>query len=181
MSSRATRLVLGLLPVALVLAGCAADGPRPAALPEAAARPQAAAPPEAVAVLRGWDARRERAWAAGDVGALRGLYAPGSAAGRQDVALLRDWSARGLRVTAMRRQLLAVAEVQSDHDVLVLRVDDRLAGGTVESRTGAVHRLPAGAPATRVVRLARHEGAWVVSAVRAVRGRDAPGPRRPPR
>lgn len=125
----------------------------------------------AAAVVRAWDAARAAAWSAGDATALRRLYAPGSAAGRADVVMLRAWRARGLRLRGLTTQLLAVEVVRRLRDGWVLRVTDRVVGGTVERDTlvGGTRRerLHPGAPATRQVLLVRSRGRWQVASVHA--------------
>jgi hypothetical protein len=120
-------------------------------------------PPDPAAVLHDWDDRRAAAWAAGDVGALRALYTPGSAAGRADVAMLRAWRARGLRVTGLRMQLLAVHVRLRAPDRLVLVVTDRLAGGVV---VPGPLGLPRDLPSRHVVTMRRVAGEWRVSRAR---------------
>lgn len=114
-------------------------------------------------LLHAWDDRRAEAWAAGDVAALRHLYAPGSGAGRADAAMLRTWRARGLRVTGLEMQLLAVEVRVSTPDRLVLDVTDRLAGGVVVPGRVA---LPRDLPSRHVVTMRRIAGEWRVSRVR---------------
>lgn len=120
------------------------------------------------AVLAGWDRRRAGAWARGDVDALGGLYAPGSAAGRADVAMLRDYRRRGLRVEGLTTQVLRLEVLRRAPGRLVLRVTDRLAGGTVVGAAAPV-ALPADRASTRQVTLVRRPGAdddgWVVREV----------------
>ena len=116
-------------------------------------------------VLRAWDGRRARAYAAGDRAALRALYLPGSAAGSRDVDLLRRYTDRSLRVVGLQTQLLTVHVQRRAPGRLVLRVTDRVTGATAVSR-GARIRLPASAPRARQVTLVRRDGRWVVAAVR---------------
>lgn len=117
-------------------------------------------------VLREWDAARSACWSAADQACLSALYAPDSVAGEADVALLRRWSERGLVITRMQRQVLDLDVVESGERLQVLRVTDRLAGGTV--RRG--HRetdLPATVAGTRLIVLERGSSGWVVDEVRA--------------
>lgn len=117
-------------------------------------------------VLREWDAARSACWAEADVDCLRGLYAPGSAAGEADVAVLQRWSARGLVISRMHRQVLDVDVVESGERLQVLRVTDRLAGGTVRGEAGRSD-LPATVARTRLIVLERGPSGWVATDVRA--------------
>jgi hypothetical protein len=118
-------------------------------------------------LLARWDARRARAYARGDVAALRALYVAGSAAGARDVTVLRSYLRRGLRVRGLRMQLLAV-EVRAHRPERVrLRVTDRVLGATAVGR-GWSHRLPADQPTSRSLILVRVDGAWRVGSARAV-------------
>lgn len=118
-----------------------------------------------VAVLRDWDRRRAAAWAAGDVRRLRSLYVPGSTAADADAARLRRWVDRGLRVPALRTQLLRVRVLVERADRLVLAVVDRVVRAEV---TGAAEqlRLPADAPTAWRIALRRDGGTWRVASVR---------------
>lgn len=126
----------------------------------------------AAAVLRAWDVRRARAWAAGDPRALRRLYTSGSAAGRRDLAMLAAWNRRGLRVRGLRVQLVAVEVRVAERDRLRLRVADRLVGGWVGAGADRV-RLPADRRSRRTVELRRGSAdrVWRVHSVRS--GRSA--------
>ena len=117
-------------------------------------------------VLRGWDLARSRAFAAGDVAALRRLYVSGSGAGRSDLRILRGYLRRGLRVEGMRVQVLALEVLHEDRGRLRLRVTDRLTGAVAVSRsTRAV--LPEDRASTRVVELRKvAAGPWRVALVR---------------
>ena len=116
-------------------------------------------------VLHGWDEARSRAWAAGDVAALRRLYVAGSVAGRTDVRLLRRYLARGLVVRHLRMQLFAVHLLQRAGGTLRVRVTDRVAGG-VAVAAGRRLRLPGDTASTRTIVLRRVSGDWRVAAVR---------------
>ena len=136
------------------------------AAPDAASEVRgAAARVEPVEILADWDRRRAAAYATGDIEALRALYARGSSAGRRDVDMLGSYRERGLTVRGLRTQLLdAVATRQGPHR-LVLRVTERVSGATAVGH-GVRVPLPVSAARRRVVTLVRHDGAWVVSAVR---------------
>ena len=117
-------------------------------------------------VLRRWDRSRAAAYASGDALALRRLYAPGSAAGAADVGILRSYAARGLVVERMRLQLIDVRVLRHGSRRMVLRVQDRLTGAQVVSRTGARSALPTDQPDTRTLELLRRGTRWVVGHVR---------------
>lgn len=105
-----------------------------------------------LAVLRDWDAARAAAWRAGDVGALRGLYLPGSRAGERDTAMLRQWAARGLVVRGMAMQVLAVELLARTDRRIVLLVTDRLARAVAtrdEGRRPGTWDLPGDTVSTR--------------------------------
>jgi hypothetical protein len=150
-----------------------ADAPRaptaPTAAPpeiaEASAPPTAPAEPPAVTVLRRWDEKRARAYAAGSVDALRELYRPASDAGRDDVRLLRDYRHLGYRVVGMRMQLLAVDVLEHRAGRWRLRVTDRLVDAVAVGHEHRI-RLPHDQASTRVLTLVRYRGDWRVGAVR---------------
>jgi len=123
------------------------------------ARPAA----RALDVLRAWDRRRAAAWAAGDPAALRALYVPGSRTGRRDLAMLAAYGQRGLRVTAMRRQVLALRVRWNGPAALTLVVTDRLAEARVAGGTRAV--LPRSRPSTRRIVLRHTSAGWCVGEV----------------
>ena len=168
---RPTRLLLALL-VACVCA--AAVGLvvvlGPAAQPDsgAASRPVDDGP--ALAALRAWDAGRARAWASGDVAALRSLYTAGSAAGQRDAVMLARWQDRGLRVEGMQTQVLAARVVDHAAGRLVLVVTDRLARA-VAVGPGRRVVLPSDGATTRRVTLHLVDGVWRVASVLPVLAR----------
>ena len=158
-----TVLVLGvvgaLAAVGLLQAGIGRE-PAPTAIPASApARSQV------LDVLHGWDDARSRAWATGDVAALRRLYVAGSAAGRADARLLRRYLARGLVVRRLRMQVFAVHVMRRDDGILRVRVTDRLAGGVAVAGRHRL-RLPVDRPTARTVVLRRVAGEWRVASVR---------------
>lgn len=130
----------------------------------------------AARVLHRWDEARARAYAAGNAEALRSLYVPASSAADADVALLAAYDARGLRVTAMTTQVFELSVLRRGPRVLVLRIVDRVAGGTVRGQ-GRCSRLATSAPVVRTVEWRRLGGRWRVGEVTEVRS-VAPGPRR---
>lgn len=116
-----------------------------------------------VEVVHDWDTQRSAAWAEGDVEALAGLYVPGAAVGRDDAAMLSVYVARGLRVQGLETQLLAVDEIRSDEDEMVLEVTDRVHAGTVTGADVGVERaLPRDAVSVRRLTFRVYEGAWRV-------------------
>ncbi len=135
--------------------------------PQVATDPRVAAPRDvpAAAVLRSWDAARSRAFANGDVAALRNLYVAGSPAGASDVRLLRAYLRRGLRVEGMRMQVLALEVLVDRARRQRVRVTDRLAGAVAVGPDGR-RLLPRDRASTRVVELRRHAGEWRVLSVR---------------
>jgi len=164
-------LVTAVVGLTLLLGGC-----RDAAAPVHRPRPEVAAATTsprtapASAVLGAWDRARARAFAAGDVAALRSLYVDGSEAGTSDVRLLRDYLRRGLRVEGMRMQLLEVEVLDRSPDRLRARVTDRLAEAVVVG-PGLRRRLPRDRASTRVVELRRGSGErWRVLEVSAWSG-----------
>ena len=119
---------------------------------------------EALSVLRSWDGRRARAWAAGEVAGLAPLYAAGSTSGRHDRAMLAAYARRGLRVTGLRMQVLEVEVRRWSPDRLALLVTDRLVGG-VAVGPGVRAVLPTDGPSTRLVSFVRVAGEWRVEEV----------------
>ncbi len=130
----------------------------------------------ALAVLRGWDVRRARAWAASDPGALRRLYVPGSAAGRADLRLLAAYRARQTVVRRLVTQVFDVRVLRRDSRWLRLRVVDRVAGGVVV-RAGTEAPLASSRPTVRVVDLRRGGAVWRVAEVSGSGGDPRAGQR----
>jgi hypothetical protein len=115
------------------------------------------------AILADWDRRRASAWAEGDAGSLRRLYADGSRTGAADVRLLRHYLRRGLAVEGLRTQVLALRVVERSPSRLVVVVTDRLVGGRAVGRSASSPiALPADRASTRRVVLVREGGRWVV-------------------
>ncbi|WP_107765874.1 nuclear transport factor 2 family protein [Nocardioides terrigena] len=128
-------------------------------------RPVAAAPDGPRSVLADWDARRARAWASGDVSALRELYVDGSRTGRADVRMLASYVDRGLTVEGMRTQVLALEVLDESPVSVEVRVTDRVGGAqAVDGET--VIPLPDDRPSTRTVVLRLVGGEWRVDEVR---------------
>lgn len=189
------RLVGALLVGVVVVAGAAVSaGPRPERVDPAARRSvvaDAETPPgpgrsgdsraqsgtataapalgpvaRAASVLRAWDGRRARAWAEGDISALRELYV--DRAGVADVRLLRRYADRGLRVEGLTTQLLAVEVLGQGPGRWRLRVTDRVAAGVAVGARGRL-RLPRDQADTRLIVLVRGaDGTWRVAEVRPV-------------
>jgi hypothetical protein len=123
---------------------------------------------EAAALLRAWDRRRAKAWAAADASGLRALYVPGASAGEADALMLHDWRSRGLAVDALTTQLLSVRVVFHGPRRWVLLVRDRVTGAVAAGR-GVAEALPAGESAERRMVLRRIGGSWRVASVRPAR------------
>jgi hypothetical protein len=132
---------------------------------DASPRPVLAALDGPRSVLADWDSRRSRAWAAGDVTALRGLYVEGSRSGRADVRMLTSYVGRGLTVRGLRTQVLALDVLDVSPDLVEVRVTDRVSGAEAVDG-GAVIPLPDDRPSTRTVVLRRVSGEWLVDEVR---------------
>ena len=119
---------------------------------------------EALGILRAWDVRRARAWAAGDVHALDRLYTPRSRTGAVDLAMLRSYLRRGLVVEGMDTQVLAADVRASDATHLTLVVTDRLATATAVG-AGTSQRLPRDRASNHTVELLKTGDAWLVDEV----------------
>jgi len=166
----------GVVVVAESLTGSGADAPGGGATPSGrVVVPGATATATAREVLADWDAHRAGAWAAGDVEALAGLYAPRSDAGRRDVAMLRAWTRRGLVVDGLSTQVLRLDVRRAQPERLVLDVTDRVVGG-VAVGPGVRQALPADRASRRVLVLHRTGERWRVVAVRGA-GARAPASR----
>jgi len=116
---------------------------------------------EALAVLRAWDLRRARAWAAGDVPGLRRLYTAGSVTGAADCADLQSYVDRGLVVEGISTQILAASVISSEPNRLVLDVTDRLAASTAVG-DGVRLKLPGTQAKELTVELVKQHGGWLV-------------------
>jgi hypothetical protein len=156
-----TLLLLSVLVTVVVVAGAALlQDPTPGQV-GGSDRPATSSVSRAATVLRAWDRRRARAWADDDRSAVRALYVPGSRAGRRDLAMLAAYHQRGLRVTTMKRQVLAMDVVTRTADTWALEVTDRLAEARV-GRNGSSRVLPRSRPATRRIELRRVADTWKV-------------------
>lgn len=116
----------------------------------------------AASVLRDWDRARAAAWARGSTAALRRLYVAG--AGASDVRLLEAYRQRGLRVAGLRVQVLALDVLHHEPGRWLLRVTDRVSGGTAVG-AGVREPLPRDRATTRTLRLVRPAGVWRMAAV----------------
>jgi hypothetical protein len=156
-----------LLLATLVLAVLAwrADRP-PAARAADLQQERVADADDALAVLRAWDGRRARAWAASDVVALGRLYTVGSRSGRHDRALLEAYADRGLRVRGLRMQVLAVDVRSRSSRRMVLVVTDRLADAVAVGH-GVRVPLPSDRASTWLITFVRAAGEWRVAEVQA--------------
>lgn len=159
-------VVAVLVTVALASVAVTAVGLRRDSAPDIAhvSDPASVAEPrpevEAAAVLAAWDTDRAAAWAAGDVGRLRSLYAPGSVAGERDVAMLRRWLDRGLVVTGIQMQVLSLRELFRSPHRMALAVVDRVVGAAADGVA-----LPSDTPTARTLELRRVDGEWLVASV----------------
>lgn len=136
--------------------------------PSESARPvlQRTGEPAAIRIYRTWQRRRERAWAAGDLDALRRLYVAPDVA-RADVRLLRAWLERGAAGVDLSHQLLSYDVLRAGERRVGLRVTQRLARSVVRS-DGPARSLPRGAAHVQEVVLRRSDEQWVVATVREV-------------
>lgn len=169
---RAALAAVVVVAVAVTVPIVARDPAAPATASDGASVAAAAAPPlvpQAVRVLAAWDRERTAAWAAGDVVALRGLYAAGSRTGSRDVAMLSAYAARGLRVRGLEVQLLAWEVRDRSPTQVRLVVTDRVVGGVVAG-AGETRSLPADQPSRRIVRFVRRGEQWLVAEVIPARG-----------
>ncbi|WP_344734657.1 hypothetical protein [Nocardioides fonticola] len=165
-----------LLAATLLLAAgtaCGSPAAEDPSAPPAPERPEVAA----ARAFAEWDAARAEAWAADDPHALAALYR--GAAARGDLEALARWHARGLRVTGLRTQVLALEVLDSNAGRYRLRLRARIAdtarvvglsvdgggGGDDEGGGDAGTPLPHDTARTRVVVLARVDGAWRVERI----------------
>ncbi len=118
-----------------------------------------------LAVLRDWDRARSRAWAHGDVLALRRIYLAGSRAGQRDVGMLSRWVERGLRVRRMTMQVLTIELRVRTERRIVLDVTDRLAdAAAVPVGGGRPTALPRDGLTTRRLAFRLTRVGWVLAA-----------------
>jgi len=163
--------VMTVIPIGL--AGLAQGGRVPSRVPAMPAGGDQT-PPEARAltVLRHWDGRRAAAWAAGDVGRLAALYAPGSRTGRRDVADLRRWTARGLRVVGLSQQVASFRVVGRRASSVTAVVVDRTVDG-IAVGAGRRTAVPTSAWTGHRIRLVRVGTRWRVAEAWAAEAQPA--------
>ena len=156
------------VPVSVVGGVGVAAGGRASPEPSSAAVVSVAAEPAArgLEILHDWDLRRSRAWADGDVTALRGLYVAGSAVGALDSADLARWTRSGLRVVGLRQQVAAYHLAREAAGRLVVVVTDRTVGG-VAVGGGVRTPVPASAWTTHRIGLVHSRTGWRVTEVSA--------------
>ena len=155
--------------------GTARPAPAASGLPAVTASPtQPGAPVGTTTGTRRWaavlaelDARRSRAYAAGDLALLAGLYVPGSPAARRDEEALVALLGRGLRAEDLRLSTTAVRLLRDDGERAQLRVTDLLDDYTlVDSDGSVVQRRPGRGAASWTVLLQRRPSGWAVYDVR---------------
>jgi hypothetical protein len=170
--SRPGRLVVGAVAAVLVLAlavtagvaWSAADDVPPAAGRSDQARAAPGTPPSGWArTLAVLDADRSRAFAAGDPGRLRKVYAPDAPALRRDTVALRRLSAAGLRAQGLRMAATSVDLAGRSAGRVRLAVTDVMPAYRLVDHGGTVveHRPGRGARSWLVV-LARDGERWRV-------------------
>jgi hypothetical protein len=120
-----------------------------------------------IGVLARLDRMRSAAFAAGDLQALDRVYAAGSPARRRDHQLLRRLVSVGLRAQGLRLQVEQAIPTRLSHDVVTLRVVDRLGPYRLVDPAGqVVHRRAGRGSVAWLVILRRERGGWLVSDVR---------------
>jgi hypothetical protein len=134
-------------------------------------RPTAAPTASAVdwrKVVHDLDARRDRAFLAGDLAALRQVYVPGSKALTIDETALRTLLSRRLRAHGLRLVLVSVTVVETRAVRTSLHVVDRLPAYELVDATGrpAVRRPARGLRSWRLD-LDRVGSGWRIASVRA--------------
>jgi hypothetical protein len=119
-------------------------------------------------VLARLDRRRAKAYATGDPALLRAVYVPGSAVLRRDQVMLARYVRRGLHIRGLRMHVADLRVGAVRPGLVVLRVRDRVAAGTVSGR-GHRRPLPADDLDARLLTLRRVDrGVWLVGGVRPV-------------
>jgi len=153
--------------------GVPAAGPRPTTVASSGQHTEKVPPDdrddglaEALGVLREWDARRAAAWREQDLRALGSLYVSGAPAAAADERLLRAYTDRGLVVRRLDTQVFAARVLHRSPRALRLLVHDRVAGGSVQGRSGQ-QPLRSSAPARRVLELRLVAGRWRMASVSA--------------
>ena len=176
--TRCVRLLLLLLLLAALTAGCsppvgdpvtdAAPSRAPSSLSIAPSGDRTTASPDtrALRVLRRWDADRAAALTRRDRRALRSLYAPGTGLARADIELLAGYARRGLRLTAVRHQVVDAEVMLSGAGVVEISVVERLASVRVADDGGRERSLPTSPFERRRLRFERVGGVWRLSSAR---------------
>jgi hypothetical protein len=118
-------------------------------------------------VLERLDTLREHAWLTDDPGALRRVYAPGSAALRADLRMLAAYRSRGLRPDRVRMAFSELRVVGVRRLEVTLAVVDELQPVRVSTDVGARVALPADQPTAHTIMLRRVDGRWLIADVRA--------------
>ena len=152
------------LAVAAGISWAAADDVTPAAGTSGRAVVSVGAPQSGWAsTLAALDADRSRAFAAGDPGRLREVYAAGGPALRRDVAVLRRLTDAGLRAQGLRLAARAVAvQGRSAGQVRLAVTDVMPAYRLVDDRGSVVERRPGRGSRSWTVVLARDGESWRV-------------------
>lgn len=139
--------------------------------PSSARHESPSRPPTWRSTLRALDGRRSTAFARGDAGMLRGVYANASTPLATDLATLRAYSRRGLRVRGLHLELVDVRERSRSPTKAVLRVTDRLDGYRIVKAGGRlVRREPGRGEVTWRMTLRRSHHGWRIDAIRRVDG-----------
>ena len=172
-------VVGGLAAIVVLAAGVAmlraADRPGPTAhAVTPSGEPTPARPTGGVSPAAGWsqtlralDVRRSRAFAAGNLRGLDGVYVPGSAPWASDRALLASYRERGLRVVGLEIRVDRLVVDRAAAGRVVLRVVDRLVAGAAVDRAGRRIALPPGRPSERLITLNGSGSGWRIVAVAA--------------
>ncbi|MBA2509769.1 MAG: hypothetical protein H0V32_13920 [Nocardioidaceae bacterium] len=114
-------------------------------------------------------ARRERAYASGQVSGLRLVHQHGSPMLAADRAVLRSWVRRDLTVSWASR-LARVRLVTRQPGSARLRTVSSLQRAVATGRDGSRRRLPRDQPTAHRVLLVRTADGWRIGAVRALSG-----------
>lgn len=115
--------------------------------------------------LQALDVQRSRAFAGLDAAGLDAIYVPGSPPWRADRSLLASYRDQALQVVGLRLEIDQLEVERSGTRTVVLRVVDRLTGGTVVDSAGRRTDLPAGRPTARRITLAGEGDAWRISGI----------------
>ncbi|MPZ97052.1 MAG: hypothetical protein GEU96_19615 [Propionibacteriales bacterium] len=143
---------------------------RPEGRPSGTAAPAPPRPAPAgedwVAVLAGLDAARAQAFAHRDEAALHRVYTAGAADLEADRRLLRRYAERGLTVHGLEMEVVDLRLLARHPDRAVLRVRDRVVGGTVVDQTGRTTDLPDDSVSSHRITLVRGVGGWRIASSR---------------